>query len=70
MNYYFYSQSQNRTVAVRLNGIQYKIPADYERIPATAQLRGMAERGSIPTFLPQMQQDKATGYKKLFFAQL
>jgi len=70
MNTYYYSQSQNRTVAVRLNGIKYNVNADYERVPSTKLLRGMAERGTIPTYLPQIQQDKTTGYKKLFFAQL
>jgi hypothetical protein len=70
MNHYYHSQPQNRTIAVRLNGIQYRVTSDYERVPASAKLRGMAERGSIQTYLPQIQQDKTTGYKKLFFAQL
>ena len=70
MNNYYYSESQNRTLAVRLNGIQYQVTSDYERVPSTKLLRGMAERGTIPTYLPQIKQDKKTGYKKLFFAQI
>ena len=72
MNHYFYSQSQNRTVAVRLNGIPFapNIGPDYERIPSTPKLRDLASRNQIPTYLPQMQEDKTTGYRKLFFRQL
>ena len=70
MNIYYYSQSQNCAIAVRLNGIQYQITSDYERVPSTKLLRGMAERGTIPTYLPQIKHDKTTKYKKLFFAQI
>ena len=70
MNIYYYSESQNRTVAVRLNGIEYNVGADYERVPSSKLLRGMAERGTIPTYIPQIKHDKTTGYKKLFFAQI
>jgi len=70
MNHYFYSQSQNRHIAVRLNGVAYNMTPDYERVPSTQKLRDMAKRGSIATYLPKIQHDKMTGYKKLFFAKL
>jgi hypothetical protein len=70
MNHYFYSQYQNRYIAIRLNGVQYNMTTYYERVPATQKLREMAKRGSISTYLPKMQQDKTTGYKNLFLAKL
>lgn len=72
MNQYFYSQSQNRTVAVRINGIPFllNIEPDYERIPYTRKLQDLAYRNQIPTYLPQMQDDETTSQRKLFFRQL
>lgn len=72
MNQYFYSQSQNRTVAVRLNGIPFlvNVEPDYERVPSTSKLRGLASRNQIPTYLPQIRKDETTGQRKYFFRQL
>jgi len=70
MNHYFYSQSQDRYIAVRLNGVQYRVTTDYERVLGTQKLRDMVKRGSIAIYLPKMQQDKTTGYKNLFLAKL
>jgi hypothetical protein len=70
MNHYFYSQSQTRHIAVRLNGVAYNITTDYERVPGSQKLRDMVKRGSISIYLPKMQQDKTTGYKNLFLVKL
>jgi hypothetical protein len=70
MNQYFHSTDRNKTIAVRLNGIPFAVPPDYERVPSSATLRGSAERGTITTYLPQVTEDKTTGYRKLFFTQL
>jgi hypothetical protein len=70
MNHYFYSQTQTRHIAVRLNGVKYNMTTDYERVPATQKLREMEKRGSISTYLPKMQQDKTTGYKNLILIKL
>ena len=45
MNHYFYSQSQTRHIAVRLNGVEYNMTSDYERVPGTQKLRDMVKRG-------------------------
>jgi hypothetical protein len=70
MNHYFYSQSQNRYIAIRLNGVEYSMITDYERVPGTQKLRDMVKCGSISIYLPKMQQDKTTGYKNLFLVKL
>jgi len=70
MNHYYFSQSKNHYLAIRLNGIEYSVPADYERVLSTRDLRERAKHGGIPSYLPRISQDQTTGYKNLFLSKL
>jgi len=70
MNQYYFSDSENRHIAVRLNGVKFALPSHFNRVAATKCLRERARYRGIPVLLPQVLEDKTTGYKKLYFVTL